>query len=63
MFIAGRSDWGTYQTPGAEESMRTKACTDFHGTQLVDGAGHWAQQEQPEAVSGRLIDFLKSQPS
>jgi pimeloyl-ACP methyl ester carboxylesterase len=43
--------------------MRTKACTDFHGTQLVDGAGHWAQQEQPEAVSGRLIDFLKSQPS
>jgi pimeloyl-ACP methyl ester carboxylesterase len=26
---------------------------------LIDGAGHWVQQEQPEAVSALLIDFLK----
>jgi pimeloyl-ACP methyl ester carboxylesterase len=60
-FIGGLADWGTYQTPGAEETMRTRACTNFHGTHLVDSAGHWAQQEQPEQVSKLLIDFLKGQ--
>ena len=61
MFIAGLSDWGTYQTPGAEESMRTRACTNMVGFHLVEGAGHWAQQEQPERVSRLLIDFLRDQ--
>ena len=28
-------------------------------THLVDGAGHWVQQEQPEAVSRLLVEFLK----
>ena len=60
MFISGSADWGTYQTPGAEETMRTRVCTRFHGTHLVDGAGHWAQQEQPEAVSKLLIEFLQA---
>jgi pimeloyl-ACP methyl ester carboxylesterase len=59
MFIAGKSDWGTYQNPGAEENMRTRACTQMVGFHLVDGAGHWAQQEQPEAVSKLLIQFLR----
>jgi len=58
MFIAGLADWGTYQTPGAEETMRTRACTNMVGVHLVEGAGHWAQQEQPEHVSRLLIDFL-----
>ena len=61
MYIAGKSDWGTYQTPGAEESMRTKACTQMLGFHLVEGAGHWVQQEQPEHVSELLIKFLQSQ--
>jgi pimeloyl-ACP methyl ester carboxylesterase len=60
MFIAGKSDWGTYQTPGAQENMRTRACTNMVGFHLVDGAGHWAQQEQPEQVSKLLIAFLQS---
>ena len=29
------------------------------GVHLLDGAGHWVQQEQPEAVSRLLIDFLR----
>jgi pimeloyl-ACP methyl ester carboxylesterase len=61
MYVAGKSDWGTYQTPGAEETMRTKACTNMVGFHLVEGAGHWVQQEQPEATSRLLIDFLKAQ--
>jgi pimeloyl-ACP methyl ester carboxylesterase len=29
------------------------------GVHLVDGAGHWVQQEQPEAVNRLLIGFLE----
>jgi pimeloyl-ACP methyl ester carboxylesterase len=61
-FIAGKSDWGTYQTPGAVERMQSSACTQMVGFHLVDGAGHWAQQEQPEQVSNLLIGFLQHQP-
>ena len=59
MFIGGKSDWGVYQTPGAAETMQKTACTHMVGFHLVDGAGHWAQQEQPEQVSKLLIQFLK----
>jgi pimeloyl-ACP methyl ester carboxylesterase len=59
MFIGGRSDWGVYQNPGALERMQTVACTRMIATHLVDGAGHWVQQEQPEAVSRLLVEFLK----
>src|SRR5258708_30182198 len=31
IFIAGKSDWGVYQTPGAAETLRTKACTNMVG--------------------------------
>jgi pimeloyl-ACP methyl ester carboxylesterase len=29
------------------------------GFHLVDGAGHWVQQEQPEKVSELLLAFLR----
>ena len=59
MFIAGRSDWGAYQTPGALERMQRTACTRMAGVHFVDGAGHWVQQEQPERVSALIVDFLR----
>jgi len=58
LFIAGKSDWGAFQTPGALESMQTRACTRMQGCHLVEGAGHWVQQEQPEAVTRLLLQFL-----
>ena len=61
MFIAGRSDWGIYQVPGAIERMQASACTRMLGCHLLDGAGHWVQQEQPERVSELLIGFLREQ--
>jgi pimeloyl-ACP methyl ester carboxylesterase len=61
MFIAGKSDWGIYQTPGAIERMQESACTRMRGCHLIDGAGHWVQQEQPERVSELLIEFLREQ--
>jgi pimeloyl-ACP methyl ester carboxylesterase len=60
VFIGGKSDWGVYQNPGALERLQKTVCTKMLGTHLVDGAGHWVQQEQPEAVSKLLVDFLKS---
>jgi pimeloyl-ACP methyl ester carboxylesterase len=58
MFLGGASDWGVYQRPGGLEEMRDGACSDMRGVHLVEGAGHWVQQEQPEAVSRLLVEFL-----
>jgi pimeloyl-ACP methyl ester carboxylesterase len=57
-FISGKSDWGVYQTPGAVDNMRSRACTQMISFHLVEGAGHWVQQEQPEQVSKLLLQFL-----
>jgi pimeloyl-ACP methyl ester carboxylesterase len=58
-FIGGSSDWGVQQAPGALEAMQSTACSKFQDVHLVDGAGHWVQQEQPEETSRLLINFLK----
>ena len=58
-FIAGKSDWGIYQRPGDIERMQQSACTRMTGCHLIDGAGHWVQQEQPEKVSALLREFLR----
>ena len=63
MFIGGKSDWGVYQTPGDLEKMQNVSCTRFQGVHLVEGAGHWVQQEQPEQVSKLLLEFLRSNKS
>ena len=55
-FVSGAADWGVYQNPGALEAMEERAAR-WAGTWLIEGAGHWVQQEQPEAVSSRLRAF------
>jgi pimeloyl-ACP methyl ester carboxylesterase len=59
-FISGKQDWGTYQRAGALELMQTAACTRMLGCHLVEGAGHWVQQEQPGEVNRLLLQFLRS---
>ena len=59
MFIAGASDWGIYQVPGAIEHMKSMTCSDMRACHLLDGAGHWVQQEQPESVVSALLTFLR----
>jgi pimeloyl-ACP methyl ester carboxylesterase len=61
IFISGKSDWGVYQRPGAIERMQDTACTRMVGCHLLDGAGHWVQQEQATGVSHLLLEFLKGQ--
>jgi pimeloyl-ACP methyl ester carboxylesterase len=58
-FISGKQDWGTYQRPGVYEAMQSTACTRMIGCHMVDGAGHWVQQEQPAEVSRLLLQFLE----
>ena len=58
LFIAGKSDWGIYQRPDALDRLQDTACTDLKGVHLLDGAGHWVQQEQPEAVIDAVLSFL-----
>jgi pimeloyl-ACP methyl ester carboxylesterase len=58
LFISGKQDWGTYQEPGAVEKMG-EVCSQFKGSALVDHAGHWVQQEQPEKTVELVSKFLR----
>jgi epoxide hydrolase A/B len=49
-FVRGVDFFGN---PGA-------ACADFRGATIVPGAGHWVQQEAPEAVNAALDAFVDS---
>ncbi|KAF7790495.1 hypothetical protein EIP86_001450 [Pleurotus ostreatoroseus] len=63
MFLSGRKDWGVYQRPGGIELLRS-LCTQWKEENfvLVDGAGHWVQQERPDEVVSNIERFLmKSQ--
>jgi len=59
LFIAGASGWGMFQSPGALERMRDEVCTRMLGCHLVEGAGHWVQQEQPQALTRLLLEFMR----
>jgi pimeloyl-ACP methyl ester carboxylesterase len=61
MFIAGASDWGIQQVPGALERMQGEACSRMVGCHLIEGAGHWVMQEQPERVAELLVAFCRGQ--
>ncbi|KAK8219723.1 hypothetical protein M8818_000697 [Zalaria obscura] len=59
-FVSGERDWGNFQQPGALEAYED-SCAEFRGATMVQGAGHWVQQEQPEKVVeavGRFLDGL-----
>lgn len=59
LFIGGTSDWGTYAAPGALDLMRTVATTRMGDVVMIDGAGHWIQQEQPARLGAALIAFTQ----
>lgn len=60
-FIAGSLD-GVLRMPGMDKAVKAMAhtCTDFRGTTLIDGAGHWVQQEAPAQTNAALLAFLAS---
>jgi pimeloyl-ACP methyl ester carboxylesterase len=59
LFMAGAADLGLRMFgPAAEERMKA-AFTDLRGFHLIEGAGHWNQQEKPEETNRLLLDWLR----
>jgi pimeloyl-ACP methyl ester carboxylesterase len=63
LFIAGDRDWGAQQIPDGLERMRTAVFTRMGEPQFIAGAGHWVQQERPEATTAQIVEFLKTNKS
>jgi pimeloyl-ACP methyl ester carboxylesterase len=59
-FIAGSLDPVLRFVPGLDmiEMMRTRV-TDLRLVKLIEGAGHWVQQERPAEVNAALTTFLR----
>jgi epoxide hydrolase A/B len=60
LFIAGSRD-GVLRFPAAQAQLDAfpKTLPGLRGSHILEGAGHWVQQERPSEVSKLLIDFLK----
>jgi pimeloyl-ACP methyl ester carboxylesterase len=58
-FIAGSRDAVLRFVPGVDmvENM-TRWVDDLRVCEIIDGAGHWIQQERPEQVNAALLKFL-----
>ncbi len=60
-FIAGSQDFVRRFVPNLDAYEDVSSlCTDFRGKTIVDGVGHWVQQEAPGAVNAALLAFLES---
>lgn len=44
--------------PSPAVQMLGSFCDDLRGKVLIEGAGHWNQQEAPEATNAALLEFL-----
>jgi pimeloyl-ACP methyl ester carboxylesterase len=63
LFVGGKKDWATHVVPGALDLMQAKATTQLHGVKMIEGAGHWIQQEKPKQLSRLLLDFASKSPA
>lgn len=59
MYLAGSTDLIGGNTPAALEAMKTQLA-DLRHFEVIEGAGHWIQQERPEATNQALLGFLAS---
>lgn len=58
-FIAGTLDPVRAFIPGMDMyAAAGAACDDYRGTTLIEGAGHWVQQEAPAATNAALTAFV-----
>jgi len=58
-FIGGTLDPVNMMDPGGPERMRS-VLPNFRGSTMIEGAGHWTQQEAPSAFNEALLGFLRS---
>ncbi|RAN36288.1 alpha/beta fold hydrolase [Hyphomonas pacifica] len=60
LFIGGTRDLVLKMYPGDMVAAMKKSLGDLRGATLLEGAGHWTQQERPEEVNRLLIEWLNS---
>lgn len=59
-FIAGKRDPALTMFTGADTLAKMKSlASDFRGEHLIEGIGHWVQQEAPEETNAALLGFVK----
>jgi len=56
-FIAGEKDLVLVMDPSGIDRMQ-QSLPNYFGATLVEGAGHWTQQEKPQAFNQALLTFL-----
>jgi pimeloyl-ACP methyl ester carboxylesterase len=63
LFIAGSRD-GVLRFPAAQSQLDAypKTLPGLIGSHILEGAGHWVQQERAEDVNAILVKFLKGLP-
>ncbi len=59
LFIGGTADPALALT--SRDRVREVVSGEYHEV-LIDGAGHWVQQERPDEVNAALLDFLAGLP-
>jgi len=61
LFIAGDEDAVIRAHGGAEfvRNRMSRTCRNLRGFILLQGAGHWVQQEEPDKVNACLLKFLE----
>lgn len=61
-FVSGKQDWGSFQDPGALESLETGTFVEagkYRGTVIIENADHWVNQEQPEACVQAILNLAR----
>jgi pimeloyl-ACP methyl ester carboxylesterase len=59
-FIAGSLDPVLRFVPGVDVvDMMRKQMSDLRLVELIEGAGHWVQQERPAEVNAAIVQFLR----
>ena len=58
-FLAGSLEPVLGMIPGVDMVERMRAqCDDLRLVKIMEGAGHWLQQERPAEVNDALLKFL-----
>ncbi len=60
-FIAGARDPALTMFGDVDTLAKMKSLTgDYRGEKMIEGIGHWVQQEAPEETNAALLGFLKA---
>jgi pimeloyl-ACP methyl ester carboxylesterase len=57
LFIAGDRDGVIAMNPGAVEALPTLV-PNLRRTVMLEGCGHWTQQERPDETNAAMLEFL-----